>query len=219
MNAKIFLNNTNISLSLPLLEVSCEYLAIKNKNLLRNRTEFYSLSIPVISSNKEISISNTVLLRNIAAQTAQKINNGIFYFKDFKYENALNEIIDSHNLFVNSIKLKTNLFNYFQYITDSNINSSIMGGNININNINFSNIEYGESFLENSLDSNSNLVKIFRFIMMIFKDLNFLIENVRNNNLNAICQIYSIGESLNYYRSVILSDERFIEDNFEIYSN
>ena len=219
MNAKIFLNNTNISLSLPLLEVSCEYLAIKNKNLLRNRTEFYSLSIPVISSNKEISISNTVLLRNITAQTAQKINNGIFYFKDFKKENALNELIDAKNLFENLIRTKTNLFNYFQYITDSNINSSIMGGNININNINFSNIEYGESFLENSLDSNSNLVKIFRFIMMIFKDLNFLIENVRNNNLNAICQIYSIGESLNYYRSVILSDERFIEDNFEIYSN
>ena len=219
MNAKIFLNNTNISLSLPLLEVSCEYLAIKNKNLLRNRTEFYSLSIPVITSNKEISISNTVLLRNITAQTAQKINNGIFYFKDFKKENALNELIDAKNLYENLIRTKTNLFNYFQYITDSNINSSIMGGNININNINFSNIEYGESFLENSLDSNSNLVKIFRFIMMIFKDLNFLIENVRNNNLNAICQIYSIGESLNYYRSVILSDERFIEDNFEIYSN
>ena len=219
MNAKIFLNNTNISLSLPLLEVSCEYLAIKNKNLLRNRTEFYSLSIPVISSNKEISISNTVLLRNITAQTAQKINNGIFYFKDFKKENALNELIDAKNLFENLIRTKTNLFNYFQYITDSNINSSIMGGNININNINFSNIEYGESFIENSLDSNSNLVKIFRFVMMIFKDLNFLIENVRNNNLNAICQIYSIGESLNYYRSVILSDERFIEDNFEIYSN
>ena len=219
MNAKIFLNNTNISLSLPLLEVSCEYLAIKNKNLLRNRTEFYSLSIPVISSNKEISISNTVLLRNITAQTAQKINNGIFYFKDFKKENALNELIDAKNLFENLIRTKTNLFNYFQYITDSNINSSNIGGNINVNNINFSNIEYGESFIENSLDSNSNLVKIFRFIMMIFKDLNFLIENVRNNNLNAICQIYSIGESLNYYRSVILSDERFIEDNFEIYSN
>ena len=55
--------------------------------------------------------------------------------------------------------------------------------------------------------------------MMIFKVLNFLIENVRNNNLNSICKILSIGESLNYYRSVILSDERFIEDNFEIYSN
>ena len=219
MNAKIFLNNTNISLTLPLLEVSCEYLAIKNKNLLRNRTEFYSLSIPVITSNKEISISNTVLLRNITAQVTQKINNGIFYFKEFKKENALNELIDAKNLYENLIRTKTNLFNYFQYITDSNINSSNIGGNINVNNINFSNIEYGESFIENSLDSNSNLVKIFRFVMMIFKDLNFLIENVRNNNLNAICQIYSIGESLNYYRSVILSDERFIEDNFEIYSN
>ncbi len=218
MNAKIFLNNTNISLTLPLLEVSCEYLAIKNKNLLRNRTEFYSLNIPVISIQKEISISNTVLLRNIAAQTAQKINNGIFYFKDFKYENALNEIIDSHNLFVNSIKLKTNLFNYFQYISDcSFINSSIMG-NINTNNINFSNYEFNESFLENSLDGNSNLIKIFRFVMMIFKDLNFLIENIKNKNLNSICQIYSIGESLNFYRSVVLSDERFIEDNFETYN-
>ena len=219
MNAKIFLNNTNISLSLPLLEVSCEYLAIKNKNLLRNRTEFYSLCIPVISINKEVSISNTVLLRNITAQTTQKINDGIFYFKDFKKEIALIELIGAKNLFENLIRSKTNLFNYFQYITDSNFNSTIIGGNINVNNINFSNIEYGESFLENSLDINSNLVKIFRFVMMIFKDLNFLIENVRNNNLNSICQILSIGESLNYYRSVILSDERFIEDNFEIYSN
>ena len=54
--------------------------------------------------------------------------------------------------------------------------------------------------------------------MMIFKDLNFLIENIKNKNLNSICQIYSIGESLNFYRSVVLSDETFIEDNFETYN-
>ena len=87
-----------------------------------------------------------------------------------------------------------------------------------MNNINFSNYEFNESFLENSLDGNSNLIKIFRFVMMIFKDLNFLIENIKNKNLNSICQIYSIGESLNFYRSVVLSDERFIEDNFETYN-
>ena len=224
VNAKVIINNPLISLSLPVFEICCEYLSLndcninnniinsnfmnnvnnsdeniiinnnnflKEKKLILNRTNYFSFNIPILNNNNDnfckfkiVNYNQTVLLRNFIAVTAEKINYGLMNIKENNFNDALNNFKEAKNNFENSIKTKTNLFNYFQYLNNS------------------------------FYDNDYNLVKIFKFIMMINNDLNYIINILENKNITNICKIFTINESLNYYRSVVLNDERFIEDNF-----
>ena len=201
VNAKVIINNPLISLSLPVFEICCEYLSLndnfnsndflKEKKLILNRTNYFSFNIPILNNNNDnyckfkiVNYNQTVLLRNFIAITAEKINFGLMNVKENNFNDALNNFKEAKNNFENSIKTKTNLFNYFQYLNNS------------------------------FYDNDYNLMKIFKFIMMINNDLNFIINILENKNITNICKIFAINESLNYYRSVVLNDERFIEDNF-----
>ena len=200
VNAKVIINNPLISLSLPVFEICCEYLSLndnnnndflKEKKLILNRTNYFSFNIPILNNNNDnyckfkiVNYNQTVLLRNFIAITAEKINFGLMNVKENNFNEALNNFKEAKNNFENSIKTKTNLFNYFQYLNNS------------------------------FYDNDYNLMKIFKFIMMINNDLNFIINILENKNITNICKIFAINESLNYYRSVVLNDERFIEDNF-----
>lgn len=234
LNATVILNNNQFSLNLPLLEVSCEYLIQKNQiinfennsspnsstssnkntftsslssiqSLVRNRTNFYGLSIPIISLRKEVSYSNTVFLRNISAKTIQSINEGINMFKENKFEVAYNKFYDAKINFDQMIKTQTGLFNHLQFLAEHTLNPN--------NNVSYV-IDDSCSFSLSTIHSNSNIKKILHFVMMIFNDLNYLMESAKNKNINSLCLVYSIGESLSFYRAVMLEDERFIEDIF-----
>jgi hypothetical protein len=213
-NAKVIINNPVLSLSLPVFEICCEYLSLNNNNnnnfddnnfdnnnnnnrekkLILNRTNFFSFNIPILNYNnncdnycryKIVNYNQTVLLRNFIAITAEKINFGLMNLKENNFNEALNDFKEAQNNFENNIKNKTNLFNYFQYLNN----------NFNDNNDN-------------------NLMKIFNIIMMINNDLKLIINILETKNIDNICKIFTINESLNFYRSVVLNDERFIEDNF-----
>lgn len=112
-NAVVILNNPNVSLSLPLLEINIEYLTLKNNkesfmtksngnngnnltnfnnlshlllnsgsnNLFKNKSTYYSISIPIITRNKEVSISNSVILRSCCSKIADKLNESLEFVK------------------------------------------------------------------------------------------------------------------------------------------
>ena len=197
--AKIILNNNSFAINLPLMEVSCEYLIQKNliasidrnimmnmtssSSLIRNRTNFYSISVPIITAKKEVCISNAMFLRNIAAKTICDINDAVNLMKETKFEDAFGILGETKMNFDLMIKNNTSLFNFLQ-------NNSI------------------------ECDVSSNVSKILSYVMMIFSDINTLSEAARMRNLNAICFVLSIAEALSFYRSVVLDDDRFIDDNF-----
>ena len=193
--AKIILNNNSFAINLPLMEVSCEYLIQKNligsidrnimtsSSLIRNRTNFYAISLPIITAKKEVCISNAVFLRNIAAKTISDVNDAVALMKENKFEDAFNILNETKMNFDLMIKNNTSLFNYLQ-------NTSI------------------------DCDVNSNVSKILSYVMMIFNDINTLSDAARTRNYNAICFVLSIAEALSFYRSVVLDDDRFIDDNF-----
>ena len=236
--ATIILNNPEINLILPLMDVSCEFLSKKNnnqenQNIFKERTDFYRLNIPIIPKPKKINISYSVILRNIISKTAQRISKSIDYFRNNDYENALINIYEAKDIFDKNMKNQQELIKKIQIILDYKNNNNIEANNIiqnlnwnveirnaNINNINFSlldnsSFDINNSFIHNSNnEKNKNLTKIGHFIHAIEKDLNLCIDIIKNKNLRLICQLFAIQQSLSFYRVVIFDDNRFLEDNY-----
>ena len=236
--ATIILNNPEINLILPLMDVSCEFLSKKNnnqenQNIFKERTDFYRLNIPIIPRPKKINISYSVILRNIISKTAQRISKSIDYFRNNDYENALINIYEAKDIFDKNMKNQQELIKKIQIILDYKNNNNIEANNIiqnlnwnveirnaNINNINFSlldnsSFDINNSFIHNSNnEKNKNLTKIGHFIHAIEKDLNLCIDIIKNKNLRLICQLFAIQQSLSFYRVVIFDDNRFLEDNY-----
>ena len=89
--------------------------------------------------------------------------------------------------------------------------------NANINDINFSlldNSSFDLNINNRNNERNKNLTKIGFFINAVENDLNLCIDIIKNKNLKLICQLFSIQQSLSFYRVVIFDDNRFLEDNY-----
>jgi hypothetical protein len=52
-----------------------------NGNLIRNKTPYYSLSIPIINKYKDVLISSSVSLRYLCAKIADIMVDSLEYFK------------------------------------------------------------------------------------------------------------------------------------------
>ena len=235
--ATVILNNPEINLILPLMDVSCEYLSKKkshqeNQNIFKERTEFFRLGIPIIPRQKKINISYSVILRNIISKTAQRISKSIDFFRKNDYDNALITIYEAKDIFEKNLKNQDEFIKKIQTIFDNkkennNSNSNIIqnlywnmdmnNANLNINEINFSLLD-NSSFdlnINNRInEKNENLTKIGFFIHAVENDLNLCIDIIKNKNLRLICQLFSIQQSLSFYRVVIFDDNRFLEDNY-----
>ena len=92
---------------------------------------------------------------------------------------------------------------------------------MNINNIKFSFLDNSSFDNNNNLNGsnilepkNDSLLKIANFINAVSNDLNLCIEIIEMRDLNKICQMFSIQQSLSFYRVVIFDDNRFLEDNY-----
>ena len=226
--ATIILNNPEINLILPLMDVSCEFLSKKNnnslyqdnqigysnQNIFKERTDFYRLNIPIIPKQKKINLSYSVILRNIISKTAQRISKSIDHFRKNEYDNALMTIYEAKDIFEKNLKTLPEFIKKVQMILDGkNENNSN-------NNINFSmldNLSFdlnNSSMINNSNEKNKNLKKIGYFIHAVENDLNICIEIIKNKNLKLICQLFAVQQSLSFYRVVIFDDNRFLEDNY-----
>ena len=240
--ATIILNNPEINLILPLMDVSCEFLSKKNnnnsskesQNIYKERTYFYRLNIPIIPKPKKINLSYSVILRNIISKTAQRISKAIDFFRKNEYDNALMAIYEAKEIFEKNLKNQNEFIKKIQTILDkknevNNSNNNIIQNlyynldmnNANINNVNFSLLDNSYFDLNNSNsinnsnnEKNKNLTKIGYFIHAVENDLNLCIDIIKNKNLRLICQLFSIQQSLSFYRVVIFDDNRFLEDNY-----
>ena len=232
--ATVILNNPEINLILPLMDVSCEFLSKKNnqenKNIYKERTDYYRLNIPIIPRNKKIKVSYSVILRNIISKTAQRISKSIDYFRKGEYEKALSTIYEAKDIFEKSLKNQNEFIKKIQMTLDNNNNGSNiiqnLNWNVDMNNANINNFSF--SFLDNSnfdmnnisgMISNNNeinkkLSKIGCFIHAIENDLDKCIDIIKNKNLRLICQLFAVQQSLSFYRVVIFDDNRFLEDNY-----
>ena len=233
--ATVILNNPEINLILPLMDVSCEFLSKKNnnqenQNIFKERTDFYRLGIPVIPRQKKINLSYSVILRNIISKTAQRISKSIDFFRKNDYDNALTAIYEAKDIFEKNLKNHDEFIKKIQTILDGkddNINSNnniiqnlywnLDMNNANINDINFSlldNSSFDLNINNRNNERNKNLTKIGFFINAVENDLNLCIDIIKNKNLKLICQLFSIQQSLSFYRVVIFDDNRFLEDNY-----
>ena len=238
----IILNNPDINIILPLMDVSCEYLSKKNEiykdsnnlisvddHIFKERTDFYRLNIPILRQKKKLKISYSVMLRNIISKTAQRISKAIDYFKKYDYENSLLYINEAKDSFERFFKNQNEFIKKIKKNLDKN-NANISGFfpnlnmNMNINNINLSildNSSFDMNISNNNLNGinindnkNNSLLKIANFINAVNNDLNLCIKIIKLRNLNLICQLLSIQQSLSFYRVVIFDDNRFLEDNY-----
>ena len=230
--ATVILNNPEINIILPLMDVSCEFLTKKNnnQNIIKERTDFYRLNIPIIPKQKKVNLSYSVILRNIISKTAQRISKAIDLFRKTEYDNALNAIYEAKEIFQKNLKNYNEFIKKIQIILDkkdeiNNSNNNIIQNlyynldmnNANINNINFSLLDNSYLDLNNSNsnnEKNKNLMKIGYFIHAVENDLNLCIDIIKNKNLRLICQLFAIQQSLSFYRVVIFDDNRFLEDNY-----
>ena len=235
--ATIILNNPDINILLPLMDVSCEYLSKKNEiytnnnnlvsvndNIFKERTDYYRLNIPILRQKKKIKISYSVMLRNIISKTAQRISRSIDYFKKFDYENALITIYEANDLYERFWKSQKEFLKRLQIIFDkNNANNSLLFTNLNMsfNNVNLSILDNSSFDMNNSNNAsniidgkNNNSLKIMNFINAVSNDLNLCINIIKMRKLNQICQLLSIQQSLSFYRVVIFDDNRFLEDNY-----
>ena len=228
--ATVILNNPEINLILPLMDVSCEFLSKKNincsnqDNIFKERTEFYRLNIPIIPRQKKVNLSYSVLLRNIISKTAQRISKAIDFFKNGEYENALMTILEAKDIFEKNLKNHPEFINKIQMTLDgkndlynNNSNNIVqnLNWNVDINNINFSFLDNSSFDLNNSnKEKSKNLKKIGHFIHAVENDLNSCIDIIKNKNLKLICQLFAVQQSLSFYRVVIFDDNRFLEDNY-----
>ena len=224
------------------MDVSCEYLSKKNEiykdnnnlisvddHIFKERTDFYRLNIPILRQKKKLKISYSVMLRNIISKTAQRISKAIDYFKKYDYENSLLYINEAKDSFERFFKNQNEFIKKIKKNLDKN-NADISGFfpnlnmNMNINNINLSildNSSFDMNISNNNLNGinindnkNNSLLKIANFINAVNNDLNLCIKIIKLRNLNLICQLLSIQQSLSFYRVVIFEDDRFLEDNY-----
>ena len=240
--ATIILNNPEINLILPLMDVSCEFLSKKNnnslyqdnqmgysnQNIFKERTDFYRLNIPIIPRQKKIKLSYSVILRNIISKTAQRISKSIDFFRKNENDNALSTIYEAKDIFEKNLKSQPEFIKKVQMIlegkNDINSNNNIIQNfnwnNLDINNINFSVLDNSSFDLNNSSvinisnEKNKNLKKIGYFIQAVENDLDICIDIIKNKNLKLICQLFAVQQSLSFYRVVIFDDNRFLEDNY-----
>ena len=212
--ATIIINNPEINIILPLMDVSCEFLAKNNENIFKQRTDFYRLNIPIIPLRKKINMSYSVILRNIISKTAQRITKSIDYFKKFCYDNATSNINEAKNNFEKNLKNNADLIIKIQNFLDKK--NIVQNLNMNINNINMSFLDSSSFELNNSFsaEKNKNLIKIGNLIKVVENDLNMCLDIIKNKNLRLICQLFAIQQSLSFYRVVIFDDNRFLEDNY-----
>ena len=235
--ATIILNNPDINILLPLMDISCEYLSKKNEiytndnnlvsvndNIFKKRTDYYRLNIPILRQKKKIKISYSVMIRNIISKTAQRIARSIDYFKKYDYENALITIYEAKDLYERFLKNQKEFLKRLQINIDkSNANHSSLFPNCNtsFNNINLSILDNSSFDINNSNNEsniidgkNINLLKISNFINAVSNDLNLCINIIKMRKLSQFCQLLSTQQSLSFYRVVIFDDNRFLEDNY-----
>ena len=171
-------------------------------------------------------------MRNIISKTAQRISKSIDFFRKNDYDNALITIYEAKDIFEKNLKNQDEFIKKIQTIFDNkkennNSNSNIIQNlywNMNMNNANANINEINFSLLDNSSfdlninnrinEKNENLTKIGFFIHAVENDLNLCIDIIKNKNLRLICQLFSIQQSLSFYRVVIFDDNRFLEDNY-----
>ncbi len=219
LTAVVILNNQNVSLDLPLLEVSVEYMGIKNlteysmisginsniitsnNNLIKRKTQGYSISIPIIPYYKEISYSNSTYIKYLCAKTADYISNALEFLKSGKYEDCLSILTEAKQFYEN-IRNMTPLFR--------NVDNSF---HYNLSESKFLNDDSIVEILKNM--KSANHYKMFHFSMMILMDLNELIEKVRNRNI-TISEFYVLMQSLAFLRPVNLEDDRFVDDIIDL---
>jgi hypothetical protein len=197
-------------------------LTIVNENIFKERTEFLRLNIPIIRQEKKIKICYSVMLRSLISKIAQRISKSIDYFKKLDYENALLSLYESRDLLERFFINQKELIKKLKMNNNTENNSSFLPI-MDINNINFSLLNNSSFDMNNSNNiNNSNIVddkkndleKISKFIITINNDINLCINIIKNKNISQICQLFSIQQSLSFYRVVIFDDNRFLEDNY-----
>ena len=48
-----------------------------SQNLVKNKTAFYNLCIPIITLNKEVTTSNSIILRSCCSKIADKLDESL----------------------------------------------------------------------------------------------------------------------------------------------
>jgi hypothetical protein len=219
LTASVVLNNHNVSLDLPLLEVSIEYIGIKNSNeysfinglnnngmnlgnnMIKRKTQGYSISIPIIPYYKEITYSNATYIKYLCAKTAEYLATGIEFLKCGKDDECLHILFEAKQFYEN-LRSMTPLFKF--------VDNSF---NYNLSESKFINDDSIVEILKNM--KSVNHYKMFHFSMMILMDLNELIEKTKNKNI-SISEFYIIMQSLAFIRPVSLQDDRFVDDIIDL---
>jgi hypothetical protein len=127
--ATVILNNPDINILLPIMNVSCKYLSKKNELISDNNnmeslndstfkeiTDFYRANLPIIPQKKKLKINYSVILRNIISKTTQRISRAIDFFKIIYYNNALKYISEARNTYENNIKNKNDFLKKFKLL-------------------------------------------------------------------------------------------------------
>ncbi len=145
----------------------------------------------------------------------------------FEYEESLGKLFECKQIFTQTLENQTGLMKLFK-----NYSESISLNNLSYINHNGSNFHrlsqsHQHSFFINPIsnyacddslndfmkNSNSmNISKIFNFCFLILQDINYLIDIVKNRQINLVCDFFTTNQSLIFYRPVNLSDDRFLED-------
>ena len=235
--ATVILNNPDINITLPLMDVSCEYLSKKkeicksndnnlvysNDVIFKERTDFSRLNIPIIRQKKKLKISYSVMIRNLISKTAQRISRAIYNFKKYNYEKALILIYEAKELYEKFFRNHNEFFKKLKLNLDKNdINNS--GYLFNINNVTLSALDNSSFDMNNSnfnLNGNNiigekqkDMCKIGNFITAVYNDLCLCVEIIGGRKLSQICKLLSYQQSLSFYRVVVFDDNRFLEDNY-----
>ena len=127
--ATVILNNPDINILLPIMNVSCKYLSKKNELITDNNnmeslndstfkeiTDFYRVNLPIIPQKKKLKINYSVILRNIISKTTQRISRAIDFFKKIYYNNALKYMSEARNTYENNIKNKNDFLKKFKLV-------------------------------------------------------------------------------------------------------
>jgi hypothetical protein len=216
LNAKVILNNQNVSLDLPLLEVCLEYIGIKNSNeysfignnapnlgnnIIKRKTQGYSISIPIIPYHKEIIHSNATYIKYLCAKTAEYLIAAIEFLKCGREDECIRILSEAKQYYENM----RNLTPLFKFVDNS--------FHFNHSESKFINDDSIAEILKSM--KSVNHYKMFHFSMMILMDLNELTEKVRNKNI-SISEFYIIMQSLAFIRPVNLQDDRFVDDIIDL---
>jgi hypothetical protein len=218
LKASIVLNSPNVSLNLPLLEVSVEYLGVKNfseysfinshntmsnnNNIIKRKTQGYTISLPIIPYYKDITYSNSTYIKYQCAKVAEYMSASLECFKSGRDEDCLRILLEAKH-FYEGIRTITPLFKY--------VDTSFT--HYNLTESKFINDDSIVEILKNMKSVNHN--KMFHFSMMILMDINELIEKVRNKTI-VISEFYIIMHSLAFIRPVNIQDDRFVDDIIDL---